>query len=117
METIAQKEMEDELLYEISMFNNTCKEFYFFKNFDKLKKNLLIESLATHTRVLVDFFYCEKKYSDDIIAQDLLPQKVAWEKIRPVLPAILKEAKLKAVPVSVFLRHGIASSLRSKSEI
>ena len=90
------KELEELLSYEIRMFKDTYKELAFFENFDQFKRNLLIESLALHTRVLFDFFYCKQKHKDDIIAQDLLQSHTAWAKIRPQPPKILKEAKQKA---------------------
>jgi len=95
---ISLKEMENELGYEIGMFNNTCKASNFFSNLDQFSRNLLIESLAAHTRVLVDFFYYDKKKyeNNDIIAQDLLPSNIVWSKLRPELPQILRDAKQKA---------------------
>lgn len=95
--SISLKEMENELGYEIGMFDNTCKASNFFGNLGQFSRNLLIESLAAHTRVLVDFFYCDnKKYKDDIIAQDLLPSNIIWSELRPELPQILRDAKQKA---------------------
>ena len=86
-----------DLLYEIEMLDNTVLAL---NNpnapKDQFFKNLLVESLAIHTRVLLDFFYCdEKKYKDDIIAQDFLPSNIEWSKIRPPMADILKESKNK----------------------
>lgn len=95
---ITTKKAKKELLnYEIFMFNATCEKSQYFKTLDRFNKNLLIESLALHTRVLVEFFYIDdKKYSDDLIAQDLLPLKINWKKIRPEKSEILKKAENKA---------------------
>jgi len=91
------KTPKDLLDYEIRIFRNICSSFTNFNKLDEFSKNLLIESLALHTRVLVDFFYCDnKKYSDDIIAQDLLPKSIIWTDLRPELSSVLKDAKGKA---------------------
>lgn len=84
------------LEYEIRMFRNTCNSLNNWSNLDQFNKNLLIESLALHTRVLIDFFYGIKKHSDDIIAQDLLSNSVIWSNVGPKISEILKEAKNKA---------------------
>lgn len=88
-------EKEELLKYEIRMFRDTCDSFNDWSKFNQFNKNLLIESLALHTRVLIDFFYGERKYPDDIIAQDLLPNSVIWSNIRQKIPQILEEAKTK----------------------
>ncbi|MFH1565395.1 MAG: hypothetical protein ABIC82_06205 [bacterium] len=118
MEVISQKEkeMEDELFYEIDMFKKTCDRFSCWNELCQFRKNLLIESLATHTRVLIDFFYCDNKKfpDDDIIAQDLLPDNIVWKEIRPQeLPQILKDAKVKA---DKQLAHLTLSRLRLERE-
>lgn len=94
---ISRREMEKALAYEIDMFRKTCRIFFSGDRRPLFWHNLLIESLALHTRVLIDFFYCDiKKYDDDIIAQDLLSPNIIWSELRPQLSEILKEAKEKA---------------------
>lgn len=73
------------------MFKETCNQLKRGTT-DRFFLNLLLESLAIHTRVLVDFFYAEKKYQDDIIAQDFL-EDVDWEKERPEINDILSTSK------------------------
>ncbi|MFA4942011.1 MAG: hypothetical protein WC582_05515 [Patescibacteria group bacterium] len=93
---ISLKKKEDELNYEIWMFKSTCDIFFSGVRPSLFWHNLLVESLALHVRVLIDFFYCDRKgESDDIIAQDLLPSSVSWSELRPQLPEILREAKKK----------------------
>lgn len=89
--------LEKLISYEIGMFNDTCREFGSFHELNQFYKNLLIESFALHVRVLIDFFYCDdRKYKDDLIAQDLLPPSIIWKDNRPGMPVILEEAKRKA---------------------
>ncbi len=87
------------LEYEISMFRDTCNQLQSLKNStNPFFMNLLIESLAIHSRVLIGFFYPEneqKKYLNDLIAQDFLPN-INWSLTRPVLTDILQEARNKA---------------------
>jgi len=90
------KEKEGLLEYEIGMFRDTCNAFNNWTDLNKFNKNLLIESLALHTRVLIDFFYGTKKYSDDIIAEHLLPDNINWNNVKPKIPQILMDAKNKA---------------------
>lgn len=89
------KEIEELLLYEIEMLRETYKEISLLK-VSQFQFNLLIESFVLHARVLIDFFYSERKYKDDVIAQDLLPSTILWADFRPVLSTTLKEAKKKA---------------------
>ncbi|MBN2198209.1 hypothetical protein JW698_03440 [Candidatus Wolfebacteria bacterium] len=94
---ITKEENKKCLGYEISMFRETCKRIYLSKQEISFEKNLLIESLAIHTRTLVDFFYLDiKKNKNDIIAQDLLDNNKDWKKIRPQITQTLYDAKIKA---------------------
>ncbi|NQU77186.1 hypothetical protein HQ544_00660 [Candidatus Falkowbacteria bacterium] len=94
---ITQEEKQRELGYEICMFRETCKELFSGTRRSQFWRNLLVESFALHMRVLIDFFYSdERKYDDDIVAQDLLPDDVRWKELRPPLIKLLKEAKTKA---------------------
>jgi len=92
------EEKEEHLNYEIWMFYETCRRFI---NFDwnlllQFEKNLLVESLSIHTRILVDFFYSDRIDRNDIVAQDLLPKDKNWITIRPPLTQTLRDAKQKA---------------------
>jgi hypothetical protein len=92
--------------YEINMFKDTYKRFKEFKasngrnvldkDFYQFYNDLLVESLALHTRILFDFFYSKKPRKDDLIAQDLLPENLLWEEKRPKQSEILKKARHKA---------------------
>ncbi|EKE15675.1 MAG: hypothetical protein ACD_11C00115G0015 [uncultured bacterium] len=88
------------LEYEIRMFRQTCEEFCGFSSKSQFEKNLLIESLAIHSRVLIDFFYGEKKkgglYMNDLHAQDFMPDGVEWKKERSSQPQLFVDIKDKA---------------------
>jgi len=93
-----QEELNKALFYELDMFKNTCLAW---KNkpveISQFNKRILIESLALHSRVLIDFFYGNKgKYLDNIIAQDFLPEDIRWSEIRPEMSYFLKKVKIKA---------------------
>ncbi|MDP2820608.1 MAG: hypothetical protein Q8O39_00145 [bacterium] len=92
-----QKELEELLRYEISMFQETCKQLDLCQK-TRFEKNLLLESLATHNRILIEFFYNDKdeKYLNDLVAQDFLPDTINWKNERPPITELLKEAKNKA---------------------
>lgn len=93
---ILQKEKNDLPKYEIDMFRETYRALSSRTEFSPFWNNLLVESLALHTRVLIDFFYCDsKEHNDDVIAQDLLPSHINWDTLRPKLPGVLNEAKKK----------------------
>ncbi len=89
------EELEEHLKYEIWMFRETCNQLNLCQK-TPYERNLLLESLPTHSRILIDFFYGDKKYQNDLVAQDLLPNKVNWLNKRPPITEILKEAKKKA---------------------
>lgn len=94
---VLQQEMDGLLKYEIDMFRETCNALSSGRRFPLFWNNLLIESLALHTRILIDFFYCDDKdHDDDVIAQDLLPSHISWTALRPQLPEVLGQAKIKA---------------------
>ena len=80
--------------YEIWMFRETCRKIVCL-GFDsnQVERNLLLESLAIHTRLLINFFYGARKNENDIIAVDFLSD---WVILRPELTQILYNAKEKA---------------------
>ena len=91
------KEMEDLVRYEIDMFRETCRQLKLkSKPKSVFEKNLFIESLAIHTRLLVEFFYNKKKYPNDLVAQDLLPTSKDWVRIRPLKTQSLEDVTRKA---------------------
>jgi hypothetical protein len=89
------EEKEEHLNYEIWMFRETCDQLNLLQK-TRFERNLLLESLATHARILIDFFYGEKKYQNDLVAQDLLLNNVNWQNERPPETKLLEEAKSKA---------------------
>ncbi|MDP2967433.1 MAG: hypothetical protein Q8N87_03430 [bacterium] len=89
------EEMEKLLQYEILMFQEICNQLD-LPSKTQFERNLPLESLANHTRILIDFFYGKKKYQNDLVAQDLLPNNVNWQNERPSETKLLKEAKNKA---------------------
>ncbi len=93
----ATKEEKEELLsYEIWMFRKTRNQLQLAKK--QFEINLLVESLATHTRILIDFFYNDKnkKYPNDLVAQDFLYSGINWKNKRPSITKLLTDAKNKA---------------------
>jgi hypothetical protein len=55
-------------------------------------KNALVESFATHLRVLTAFFYDGRKWRDDVIAEDYVADVAAWRAARGPVPEVLKRA-------------------------
>jgi len=101
------EEKQENLNYEINTFRATCKVFFSGIRYGRFWHNILIEAFALHTRVLIDFFYCDQKLKgDDIIAQDLLPDDKVWKDLRPPIPDILKEAKEKVNKQLAHLSEG-----------
>ena len=90
------EEKEEHLNYEIDMFRETCKQLNSYQAL--FERNLLLESLPAHTRTLIDFFYSDKnkKYPNDLVAQDFLLDSIDWKKERPPITELLTEAKNKA---------------------
>lgn len=93
---ITQQEEDGTLGYEIGMFRESSRALASGIRFSNFYHNLIVESFAMHTRVLIDFFYGKRNYPDDMIAQDFLPEDVDWVKVQPPLTEVLKEAKTKA---------------------
>jgi len=83
--------------YELWIFRETCKRLNLQQE-TTFDRNLLFESLAIHTRLLVDFFYNERniKYPNDLLAQDLLQNDKNWKEIRLPLTQTLQEGRYKA---------------------
>jgi hypothetical protein len=83
--------------YEVSMLNYCLKEFIYLNNeINQQKKNLIIEGLALHSRLLIDFFYPRENNSrriNDIKASDFVTN---WDNVRPEIPQILFDAREKA---------------------
>lgn len=104
-----QNEKMEHLKYEVDMFRSTCLSLCLNLNVPIFVKNLLVESLAIHSRILVDFFYndlflSEKKTrggkdrqdQNDIIAKDFIPENINWAQKRPELTQILYDAREKS---------------------
>jgi hypothetical protein len=94
---ISEEKLKEELNYEFWMFTETCERLNQCQN-SEFERNLLLESLAIHSRLLIDFFYGDKnpKYPNDLIAQDFLSDDVNWKKERPPQTQLLIDAKYKA---------------------
>ena len=91
------EEKEEHLNYEIWMFRETCNQLNFSQK-TRFERNLLLESLPTHVRILIEFFYNDKnkKYPNNLVAQDFLPETINWKNERPYITKLLNEAKNKA---------------------
>lgn len=83
--------------YEISMLRETCNKLNFSQQ-TIFERNLLLESLAIHARLLIEFFYNDKRerYPNDLIAQDFLSNTIDWKTQRPPKTELLKNAQFKA---------------------
>jgi len=91
---ISPKEKIDLLKYEVvDTFRSICRSFCNWGNLSQFDKNLLLESLAIHTRILVDFFYPKRRFLNDIAAENFVKN---WDDIRPELTQILYDAREKA---------------------
>ena len=93
--SITKEEMERLLQYEIWMFRETCDQLNLHQQ-TQFERNLLLESLATHARILIEFFYGDRKYLNDLVAQDLLPKNITWKDERPAKTELLEEVRNKA---------------------
>lgn len=107
------EEKEKHLKYEIWMFRSTCDQHDLIgwgsipkTPTEQFHRNILVESLAVHTRLLVDFFYNDLFYKfsnkkdrlniNDIIAQDFISGGIIWINERPELTQNLRDAREKA---------------------
>ena len=70
-----------QLTYEFNMLNSLAYILAFDRNAQGVIHNALLESFLIHARTLIDFFYDECPYPDDIIAAHFLA-KEKWESIR-----------------------------------
>lgn len=59
-------------------------------------RNALIESFATHVRVLIEFFYRDKDKKDTILAKHFFLPPKKWIEIRPAKSRILEQAETRA---------------------
>jgi hypothetical protein len=92
------REASDALHYELSMlrFGARALASGIFGECRTPIRNALIESFASHARVLIDFFYSENPQNDDIIAQHFFSPPNKWAEIRPPKSETLAEAKMRA---------------------
>jgi hypothetical protein len=90
------EEKEKLLVYEIYMFRQACKELKYPRQKSQFQVNLLVEALAIHARILIDFFYGIRVRENDIIAQDFMKKNTIWKEMRPNKTEFLKDAKNKA---------------------
>lgn len=84
-----------ELNYEVGMFYETCKQIEEEGGKNQFEMNYLVELLAIHTRVLIDFFYgiANPIHPNDLFAQSFLHD---WESKKPAPTNTLNDAKNKA---------------------
>ena len=90
-----EEELDKHLNYEFWMFRETCEQLNLHQS-TVFERNLLLESLPTHIRVLINFFYGEKKNVNDLVVQDFLSNGVNWVEKRPAQTKLLIDAKNKA---------------------
>lgn len=83
--------MMEHIKYEIDMYRWAASEVV--KPLPLYQRNAMVEVFATHVRNLIDFFYLDRVGHDDAVAEHFVNN---WRKIRPIMPDILKEAKVKA---------------------
>jgi len=65
------------------LFPTTSIHFALDENKVALIRNALIESFLIHARSLVDFFYRDNPWEDDLIAEQYIE---GWKDIRPSIP-------------------------------
>jgi hypothetical protein len=86
----------DHLHYEISMFQSLVQGMASGIAGNSVINNSLLESFGIHVRALVWFFYAEKPYPDDVIAEDFFLSASEWQLARPSLTQVLETAKKRA---------------------
>lgn len=93
--TASFKEKLDIVKYEIKMFLETCKKLEAKSEMPEFEKNLLVESFATHSRLLINFFNpgCTIKRTSDVVCEDFIEN---WNNIKPEMTQVLFDAKNKA---------------------
>lgn len=76
------------------MFLETCRRLSELPKPPQFEMNLLVESVAVHSRTLINFFYPEgtKENSNDVTAKDFIKN---WEDIKPKITQTLFDAKNK----------------------
>jgi hypothetical protein len=87
----------EHLYHEIKMIFGTAKALNQPLS-DDVVKSALIESFATHTRNLIDFFYLNNPKSDDLIASQFIAdhQRTSWKSGLPSITLLLTDAKTRA---------------------
>lgn len=80
--------------YEIWMFLETCRRLSELPRPPQFEMNLLVESVAVHSRTLINFFYPEgtKEKPSDVTARDFIEN---WDDIKPGITQTLFDAKNK----------------------
>ncbi len=58
-----------------------------------IEGKLFLEAFLVHARALIDFFYVNPLYDDDMVAQDFLPSPTDWNSERPVFPLDVDELR------------------------
>jgi hypothetical protein len=84
-------EASEHLQYEINMVCGTASELAAGVPSGVLR-NALIESFTIHVRALLSFLYDDKKFDDDLVAGDYVPD---WSSKRPPKPAALGHAQFR----------------------
>jgi hypothetical protein len=90
------KEKEANLNYELGKLKYCTKRFFELKDKETSdEKDLVIEGLALHSRVLIDFFYPEltRQIPTDVTANQFIEN---WDGIKPKLTQTLFDAREKA---------------------
>jgi len=89
-------DISEHLFYELAMLINTAQILATGALGDSTLNNAVLESLAIHTRVLMDFLYLDDPRNDDVVAQDFMSASTSWAAIRPALTASLTLARQRA---------------------
>lgn len=87
------KEASNHLFYELQMLEGCYSGIKFGIAGQSILNNALIESFVMHARVLFHFYYPDKPWTDDIIAEDFFQKPAEWISVRPPESEISKKAR------------------------
>lgn len=106
------------VLYELWMLNEAGSRIATGNN-DQVAHNAYLESMLTHARSLVDFFYRpakkkNRRNDDDIKVEHFFTRKKDWLQIRPLKPFVLRRDQLWR-PVGKYVAHLTYRRLKKRS--
>ncbi len=85
----------DHLYYEIMMFQQLAEGLQSGISGASTIHNALLESFGIHTRALIDFFFTDQDYKDDVLAVHYFDKPEIWMTKRSKITDILNKAKTR----------------------